>query len=85
MSTETEAQTVTEETVAEDIPSEEKTESSTLKVITWLSVGLAVAALGIYVGKELRSRYKFNRRTPYDFYDHNCRDKKQACEFGLGV
>jgi hypothetical protein len=52
-------------------------------MIAWLSVGVAVAALGIFVGRELRNRYKFNHRTPYDFYDH-ARDK-QTNEFGVGV
>jgi hypothetical protein len=78
MSTEPEALTAAEET-----PTDEKTESSALKVITWLSVGVAVAALGIFVGRELLSRYKFNRRTPYDFYAHA--GEKPTGEFGLGV
>ena len=29
---------------------------------------MAVAALSIYLGAELRSRSKFKKRTPYDFY-----------------
>jgi len=62
---------------------EEKKDSSALKVIGWLSVGMAVAALGIFVGRELRNRYKFNRRTPYDFYTHA--GEQQASEFGLGI
>jgi hypothetical protein len=44
---------------------------------------LAVAAVGIFVGREIRSRYKFKCRTPYDFYDHA--SEKQTGEFGLGV
>jgi len=48
-----------------------------------LSVGMAIAALGIVVGRELRSRYKFNRRTPYDFYSNT--DEKQSGEFGVGI
>ena len=32
------------------------------------------------VGHEMRSRYKFKRRTPYDFYDH-----AGESEFGVGV
>ena len=35
---------------AEQIELEEKSESNTLRVIGWFSVGMAVAALGIYVG-----------------------------------
>jgi hypothetical protein len=52
-------------------------------VIGWLSVGMAVAALGIFVGRELRSRYKFKRRTPYDFYAHA--GEKEIGEFGVGI
>jgi len=85
MSTESEAPAVAGETAAEETPSDEKCEFNTLKVITWLSVGMAVAALGIFVGRELRSRYKFNHRTPYDFYDHASRYQQQTGEFGLGV
>ena len=62
---------------------EEKQEKNTLRVITWFSVGMAVAAVGIFVGRELRSRYKFKRRTPYDFYSNV--DERQAGEFGVGI
>jgi hypothetical protein len=62
---------------------EESNEKTTLRVITWFSVGMAVAALGIYVGSELRNRYKFKRRTPYDFYANA--DEQQAGEFGVGI
>jgi len=61
----------------------EKRESKTLRVITWFSVGMAVAALSIFVGAELRSRSKFKRRTPYDFYTNA--GEQQASEFGVGV
>lgn len=54
-----------------------------LRVITWFSVGMAVAAIGIYVGAELRNRYRFNKRTPYDFYSNA--GEQQASEFGVGV
>jgi len=37
----------------------EKRDYKTLRVITWVSAGMAVAALGIYLGAELRSRAKF--------------------------
>lgn len=84
MSTEPETQPAAEEIAAEEAAVEEKHESSALKVVGWISLGLAVAALGIYAGRELRSRYKFSHRTPYDFYDHTA-GKKQPGEFGLGV
>jgi len=58
-------------------------ESNTLRVIGWFSIGMAVAALGLYVGSELRSRYKFKRRTPYDFYSNAGGQK--ANEFGVGI
>jgi hypothetical protein len=54
-----------------------------LMMIGWFSVGMAVATIGILVGTELRSRYKFNRRTPYDFYSNA--GEKQASEFGVGI
>jgi hypothetical protein len=43
---------------------------------------MAVAAIGIFVGRELRSRYKFKRRTPYDFYSNA---GEQPGEFGVGI
>jgi hypothetical protein len=64
-------------------PADEPKETSTLRVITWFSMGMAVATLGIFLGRELRKRYKFNRRTPYDFYSNA--DGRQTGEFGVGV
>jgi len=58
-------------------------ETRTLRAIGWFSIGMAVAAIGLYVGTELRSRYKFKRRTPYDFYASA--GNQQASEFGMGV
>jgi hypothetical protein len=62
---------------------EETKESSALRVIGWFSIGMAVAAIGIFVGRELRHRYKFKRRTPYDFYSNA--GERQASEFGVGI
>jgi uncharacterized membrane protein len=62
---------------------DEQDESKTLKVIGWFSVGMAVAAIGIYVGRELRLRYKFKKRTPYDFYSNA--GNQQTTEFGVGI
>ncbi|HEY1580647.1 MAG TPA: hypothetical protein VGF82_26585 [Terracidiphilus sp.] len=62
---------------------DEQDESNTLKVIGWFSVGMAVAAIGLYVGREIRLRYKFNRRTPYDFY--SSAGNQQSNEFGVGI
>jgi len=62
---------------------DEQDESNTLKVIGWFSAGMAIAAIGLYVGSELRLRYKFNRRTPYDFY--SSAGNQQSTEFGVGI
>lgn len=70
-------------TPAPETPVEEKAGTTALRVITWFSVGMAVAALGIFVGAELRSRYRFKKRTPYDFYSNA--GEQQAGEFGVGV
>ncbi len=80
MSTEPEAVAATQECgeCTEECP-----ESHVLRVLGWLSVGVAVAVVGVFVGRELRSRYKFNRRTPYDFYAHA--GEQQTGEFGMGV
>jgi hypothetical protein len=59
-------------------------ESTVLRTIGWVSAGLGAVALGLFVGRELRQRYKFNRRTPYDFYAHSG-DETQDMEFGVGI
>ncbi|MGB6973193.1 MAG: hypothetical protein WBD67_00780 [Terracidiphilus sp.] len=56
---------------------------STLRVLGWFSVGMAVAALGIVVGREIRNRYKFSHRTPYDFYANA--GQSTSSEFGMGI
>jgi hypothetical protein len=66
----------------EDSTAVEKPGNTALRVITWFSAGMAVAALGIYLGSELRSRYRFKKRTPYDFYSNA---GEEAGEFGVGV
>ena len=68
---------------SEEVQLEEKKDSNALRVIGWFSVGMAIAALGIYLGVELRSRSKFKKRTPYDFYANA--GEAQASEFGVGV
>jgi hypothetical protein len=68
---------------AEQAEAEEKQASKALQIIGWFSIGVAVAAVGIYVGAELRSRSKFKKRTPYDFYANA--GEQQSSEFGVGV
>ena len=55
-----------------------------IKVIGWTSLAVGVAALGVYLGRELRLRYKFKHRTPYDFYAH-AGDETTAAEYGMGI
>lgn len=64
----------------EPLAAQGPSESHFLRMIGWLSVGITVAVVSIFVGHELRSRYEFQRRTPYDFYDH-----AGESEFGVGV
>lgn len=62
---------------------EEDEESSVIKTVGWITAGLGAVALGLFVGRELRQRYKFNRRTPYDLYSHS--GDEQEIDFGLGI
>jgi hypothetical protein len=55
-----------------------------LRSVGWISAGVATLAIGVVIGRELRQRYKFNRRTPYDFYAHSG-DQVQDVEFGVGI
>ena len=55
-----------------------------LRNIGLATAGVTVVAVGVVVGRELRQRYKFNRRTPYDFYAHTG-DQVQDVEFGIGI
>jgi hypothetical protein len=58
--------------------------SSFLRTVGWISAGVTALALGVVIGREIRQRYKFNRRTPYDFYAHSG-DQAQDVEFGVGI
>jgi hypothetical protein len=59
-------------------------ESSLLKTVGWVSAALGAVALGLIVGSELRARYKFNRRTPYDMYAHSG-DELAEADCGVGI
>ncbi len=68
----------------ESLASESSNSSSgVLRAIGWTSVALGVTALGLYIGRELRLRYKFNRRTPTDFFSHA--GEEMGAEFGVGI
>ena len=55
-----------------------------IKQIGWVSLGLTVAAMGLMIGREIRGRYAFNHRSPYDFYGH-AGDEFDGAEAGFGV
>jgi hypothetical protein len=59
-------------------------DSKLLKTVGWVSAALGVVALGLLVGRELRQRYKFNRRTPYDLYSHSG-DELPDVDCGVGI
>ena len=61
----------------------EEEETTLIKTVGWISAGLGAVALGLFIGRELRQRYQFNRRTPYDFYAHS--GDEQDVDFGLGI
>ena len=54
-----------------------------LKIAGWFSAGLVVAVVSIYAAAEIRSRYLFNKRTPYDFYSHL--GEQPTSDFGVGI
>ena len=62
---------------------EHEEETTLIKTVGWISAGLGAVALGLFIGRELRQRYQFNRRTPYDFYAHS--GDEQDVDFGLGI
>ncbi len=70
----------TSELLSEMIPQHE---TALLRTIGWISAGAGALALGLFLGREIRSRYKFSRRTPYDFYAHS--GDAQDLEFGVGI
>ena len=55
-----------------------------LRTVTWMGVAASVAALGLLVGRELKLRYKFNHRTPYDYYKH-AGDHDPLDSYAVGV
>ena len=59
-------------------------ESLFLKTVGWVSAALGAVALGLIVGREIRQRYKFNRRTPYDLYAHSG-DELPDVDCGVGI
>ncbi len=62
---------------------DEEEGNSLLRTAAWISAGVGALAVGLIVGREIRQRYKFKRRTPYDFYAHS--GDEQELEFGVGT
>jgi hypothetical protein len=62
---------------------DEEEETTLIKTVGWISAGLGAVALGLFIGRELRHRYQFNHRTPYDAYAHA--GDEQDVDFGLGI
>jgi hypothetical protein len=61
----------------------ESSSSGALRAIGWTSAAIAVTALGLYIGRELRQRYKFSHRTPSDFFSHA--GEEMGAEYGMGI
>jgi len=55
-----------------------------IRIVGWASVATGAVAVGFYVGRNLRARYRLNHRTPYDFYSH-AGDNGKHVEFGVGI
>ena len=60
-----------------------------LRNVGLVSAGITVLAVSVVLGRELRQRYKFQRRTPYDLYAHAGdplrRRAPEQIEFGVGI
>jgi len=66
-------------------PTPKKERILSFKTIGLASVAVGAAALGLYLGREFRLRYKFNRRTPYERFSHSGDKAAAVGEFGMGI
>lgn len=55
-----------------------------LRTLGWTGLAFTAAAVGLYVGRELRLRYKFNHRSPYDIFSH-AGDQAPMDSYAVGV
>jgi hypothetical protein len=55
-----------------------------LRTVTWTGIAVSVAAVGLLIGRELRLRYKFNHRSPYDYYAH-AGDQAPLDSYAVGI
>ena len=57
-----------------------------LRNVGLVSASITALAMGVVVGRELRQRYKFKRRTPYDVYARaGGRQVKKTSDLDYGV
>jgi hypothetical protein len=59
-------------------------ESRILRIAGLAGLVVGVTAAGLLVGRELRIRYKFKRRTPTDLFS-KAGDPLAGAEYGMGV
>ncbi len=55
-----------------------------LRTLGLATLVVGAVSLGLYIGRELRFRYRFHRRTPSDFFS-NAGDPISSAEYGMGV
>ncbi len=70
--------------LAKSLPTRESQSNTFFVTLGWISAGAGALGLGLIAGRELRRRYKFKRRTPYDLYAH-AGDYNNDVEFGVGI
>jgi hypothetical protein len=57
-----------------------------VRIVGWTSVATGTLAVGYFVGRNLRARYRMRRRTPYDFYSHaGDNGNGNGMEYGVGI
>ncbi len=55
-----------------------------LQTLGLATVLVGAVTMGLYIGRELRLRYRFRRRTPSDFFS-NAGDPVTSAEYGMGI
>ncbi len=58
---------------------------SPLRALGLATAVVGVVTLGLFMGRELRFRYKFRRRTPADFFANAGSDPLAGAGYGMGV
>ena len=72
------------ETLEGALPEQRGGAHGVLVAAAWVLGGLGVVTLGLLAGRELRGRYKFKRRTPYDYYAHSG-DRSNGLDYSVGI